>query len=45
MVNKKSRQKKQKKQKATAIVAVVFAGANFSSLNALICQNGEKNKF
>ena len=28
-----------------AIAAVIFAAVNFSTLNALIGQDGEKNKF
>lgn len=41
MVNKKQA----KEQKATAIATVIFAGANFSTLNALIGQDSNKNKF
>lgn len=37
--------KQAKEQKATAIATVIFAGANFSTLNAQIGQDSEKNKF
>lgn len=37
--------KQAKEQKATPIATVIFAGANFSTLNALIGQDSKKNKF
>lgn len=42
-----TKQKKAKERKATAIATVIFAGANFnfSTLNALIGRDSEKNKF
>ena len=37
--------KQAKEQKATAIATVIFAGANFSTLNALIAKTVKRTNF